>query len=122
MDFVTDTLTTGRRIRCLTIVDECSRECPGLHTDSSITGVNVAEFLDQLAQTRGLPSGIRTDNGPECVGTVLDQWAHDRGIQLDFIALGKPVQNASIESFTGRLRDECLNQNLFLYAGCEKAD
>lgn len=113
MDFITDTLADGRRFRCLTIVDDFSRECPGLYADTSITGASVAEILDRLAKTRGLPSGLRTDNGPEFAGTVLDQWAHDRGIQLDFIEPGKPVQNAYIESFNGRLRDECLNQNLF---------
>lgn len=94
-------------------MDDFSREAPGLYADTSITGTNVATFLDRLAQTRGLLSVIRTDNGPEFAGTVLDQWAHDRGIRLDFIEPGKPVQNAYIESFNGRLRDECLNQNLF---------
>lgn len=113
MDFVADGLTDGRRFRCLTIVDECSRECPGIYVDTSITGAKVTGFLEPLLHQRGVPSGLRLDNGPEFAGTVLDQWAHARGIQLDFIDPGKPVQNAYIESFNGRFRDECLNQHLF---------
>lgn len=113
MDFILDTLTSGRHFRCLTIVDDFSRECPGLYADTSITGHKVAQFLDQLAQGRGLPEVLCLDNGPEFAGTVLDQWAQEKGIKLQFIRPGKPVDNAFVESFNGRFRDECLNENLF---------
>jgi putative transposase len=114
IDFVADGFTDGRRFRCLTVVDEFSRECPGIYTDTSITGPKVAGFLEALAHQRGFPTVLGSDNGPEFAGTVVDQWAHAHGIHLDFIEPGKPVQNAYIESFNGRFRDECLNQTLFV--------
>jgi putative transposase len=114
MDFVSDGLCGGRKLRCLTIVDDCSRECPAIEVDTSITGRRVAAVLDRLADVRGLPLSITVDHGPEFEGQVLDEWAYRRGVQLKFIRPGKPVENAYIESFNGRFRDECLNEHWLL--------
>lgn len=114
MDFVSDALWTGRKYRVLTIVDNYSRECPALVADISINGLRVTRMLDQLAELRGLPEAITVDNGPEFAGKVLDEWAYRNGVKLDFIRPGKPVENAFIESFNGRFRDECLNENQFV--------
>jgi putative transposase len=114
MDFVSDSIVTGRRFRALAIVDDYSRECPAIEVDTSLGGTRVVSVLDRLADTRGLPEVITVDNGPEFAGTVLDQWAYRKGIKLDFIRPGKPIENAFAESFNGRLRDECLNINWFL--------
>lgn len=114
MDFVTDSIVTGRRFRALTIVDDFSRECPRIEVDTSLGGRRVACVLDQLAEARGLPEVITIDNGPEFDGKVLDEWAYRCGVKLNFIRLGKPIENAYVESFNGRLRDECLNTNWFL--------
>lgn len=113
MDFVSDTFASGRTFRTLNIVDDCSRECVAILVDTSITGERVARLLDDLAETRGLPAGIVTDNGPEFAGTTLDAWAYRRKIQLHFIRPGKPVDNAFVESFNGKFRDECLNEHWF---------
>ena len=113
MDFVHDRLENGRRMRMLTIVDDYSRECPAIEVDTSLPGLRVAQVLDRLAEFRGLPETITVDNGPEFAGMVLDAWAYRRGVQLRFIQPGKPVQNAYIESFNGKLRDECLNEHWF---------
>jgi putative transposase len=114
MDFVADSIITGRRFRALTIVDDYSRECPVIEVDTSITGKRVVIILDRLAETRGIPEAITIDNGPEFAGKSLDEWAYRRGVKLNFIRPGKPVENAYIESFNGRFRDECLNTNWFL--------
>ena len=114
MDFVRDTLGDGRAFRAFTLVDDCTRECLAIEVDTSLPATRVVAVLERLAGTRGLPRGIVCDNGPEFAGQVLDQWAHRRGIPLQFIQPGKPVQNAFVESFNGRLRDECLNANRFL--------
>lgn len=113
MDFVADTLANGRRIRVLTVVDTFTRECLATEVDTSLPGMRVARVLDRLGSTEGLPARITVDNGPEFAGRTLDAWAYQHGVQLDFIAPGKPVQNAHIESFNGRLRDECLNEHWF---------
>lgn len=113
MDFLHDRLADGRRFRVLTMVDAYSREAPAIAADSSLTGAKVVEILERLAETRGLPKAITIDNGPEFAGSALDAWAYRRGIVLDFIEPGKPVQNAYVESFNGRLRDECLNEHWF---------
>lgn len=113
MDFVTDSLMHGRRFRALTLVDVFTRESLAIEVDFSLTGARVARVLDRLAETRGLPEVIQVDNGPEFAGKILDAWAHAHGVRLQFIEPGKPVQNAFIESFNGRLRDECLNQYVF---------
>jgi putative transposase len=114
MDFQHDLLATGQRFRSLNIVDDFSRECPAIEVDTSLPGARVVRVLDRLAETRGLPKEIIVDNGPEMIGKALDQWAWRYGVRLHFIDLGKPSQNAFIESFNGRFRDECLNENWFL--------
>jgi putative transposase len=114
MDFVSDCLCTGRRYRSLTILDDFSRECLAIEVDTSIGGARVANVLEQLAELRGLPEVITLDNGPEFTGKTLDEWAYRRGVKLDFIRPGKPIENAYIESFNGKLRDECLNENWFI--------
>lgn len=114
MDFVTDSIVTGRRFRALVIVDAYSRECPAIEVDTSLGGRRVVSVLDRLAETRGLPEVITIDNGPEFAGKALDEWAYRKGVKLNFIRPGKPIENAYAESFIGRLRDECLNENWFI--------
>ena len=114
MDFITDSIVTGRRFRALTIVDDYTRECPAIEVDTSLGGRRVVAVLERLAQTRGLPEVITIDNGPEFAGRALDEWAYRKGVRLNFIRPGKPIENASIESFNGRFRDECLNTNWFI--------
>jgi putative transposase len=114
MDFVSDSIVTGRKFRALTIVDNYTRECPVIEVDTSLGGARVVNVLDRLSETRGLPEVITIDNGPEFAGKALDEWAYRKRIKLNFITPGKPVENAYAESFNGRLRDECLNTNWFL--------
>lgn len=113
MDFVSDVVAGGRRIRTLTVVDAFTREALALEVDTSITGDRVSRVLDEIGEHRGFPETIQVDNGPEFRGLVLDHWAYTRKVELAFIDPGKPTQNAYIESFNGRLRDECLNQHWF---------
>ena len=113
MDFVHDALFDGQVFRVLTLVDDWSRESPALEVAKSIPGERVARVLDRLAGTRGLPRTIVVDNGPEFTSRALDAWAYEHRVQLHFIQPGKPVQNAFVESFNGKLRDECLNENWF---------
>jgi putative transposase len=113
MDFVSDQLVTGQRLKCLTVVDDFSKESPGILVARSISGGLVADFFDALAQTRSLPEVIVCDNGPEFTSLTLDRWADRHGIRLSFIQPGKPQQNAFVESFNGKLREECLNEELF---------
>ena len=96
------------------IVDDYSRECPAIEVDTSLGGRRVVSVLDKLAEIRGLPEVITIDNGPEFAGRVLDEWAYRKGVKLSFIRPGKPMENAYIESFNGRFRDECLNTNWFI--------
>jgi putative transposase len=114
MDFTRDTLANGRAFRTLNIVDDHTRECPAIEVDHSLPGRRVVRVLERLAQTRGLPGTIVVDNGPEFAGRVLDRWAYERGVHLHFIDPGKPVQNAFVESFNGKFRDECLNEHWFV--------
>ena len=114
MDFMRDQLAGGRVFRLLTVVDHFTRESPVIEVDLSLPGARVAQVLDRVARRRGLPRSIRVDNGPEFTGRALDEWAHRRGVKLEFIRPGKPVENAFIESFNGRIRQECLNQHWFL--------
>jgi putative transposase len=114
MDFMSDTLSSGRRLRCLTIIDEFSRECLAIHVAHSIPAVGVIAVLERLREERGLPNVIVTDNGSEFTSRAFDAWAYARGVKIDFIQPGKPVQNAFIESFNGTLRDDCLNLHWFL--------
>jgi putative transposase len=113
MDFIFDQLTTGRRIKCLTLGDDFTREVLALEVGHSLTGASVVRILDRLAEERGVPATIVMDNGPEFTSAALDSWAHRTGVKLDFITPGRPVENSFRESFNGRFRDECLNQNLF---------
>lgn len=117
MDFMRDTLADGRVFRLLNIVDDFSRECMAIEVDTSLPSLRVARVLDRLALTVGLPREIVVDNGPEFISNVLDAWAHRRGVKLLFIRPGKPIENAFVESFNGRVRDECLNENWFLSLG-----
>jgi len=114
MDFVTDSIITGRKFRALTIVDDYSRECPAIEVDTSLGGRRVVSVLERLGEIRGLPEVITMDNGPEFAGKALDEWAYRKGVKLSFIRPGKPIENAFAESFNGRLRDECLNTNWFM--------
>jgi putative transposase len=114
MDFVTDSIVNGRRFRALAIVDDYSRECPAIEVDTSLGGRRVVGVLNKLAEIRGLPEVITIDNGPEFAGCALDEWAYRNEVKLNFIRPGKPIDNAYIESFNGRFRDECLNTNWFI--------
>lgn len=113
MDFVSDTLATGQRFRALTLVDNVSRVSPAIEVGVSLTGRHVVEVLERLKATQGLPKRIAVDNGPEFISKVLDAWAHDNDVQLEFSRPGKPTDNAFIESFNSRLRQDCLNQHWF---------
>jgi len=113
MDFVSDSLEYGRRLKCLTIVDDFTKESVDIVVDHGIGGAYVTRVLDQVGKFRGLPKVIRTDQGPEFTGKALDQWAYERGVALRLIEAGKPTQNAYIESFNGKFRDECLNEHWF---------
>lgn len=114
MDFMQAALWNGRRFKAFPIVDVFSKECPVIEVDTSLTGQRVVWVLERLAESRGIPQAITVDNGPEFISKVLDEWAYRHGVKLDFIRPGKPVENAYVESFNGKFRDECLNQNYFL--------
>lgn len=114
MDFVQDSLWGGRRFRALNIVDTFTKECPVIEVDTSLTGQRVVRVLEWLAEVRGLPEAIRVDNGPEFISKAMDEWAYRRNVKLDFIRPGKPVENCYVESFNGKLREECLNENYFV--------
>lgn len=113
MDFVHDQLSCGRKIRMLTLVDKLSRECLRIEVDYSLRAQQVIDALENVRIERGLPEVISVDNGSEFTSKLLDQWAYIRGVKLHFIPPGKPTQNGHIESFNGRLRDECLNTQTF---------
>jgi len=113
MDFMSDTLTDGRSIRLLNIVDNFSRLCPAIEVDFSLPAARVIRTLEEAIEMHGQPAGIVVDNGPEFTSRALDAWAYARGITLHFIQPGKPTQNAYIESYNGRVREECLNQHAF---------
>ncbi|MCH2093088.1 MAG: IS3 family transposase, partial [Pseudoxanthomonas sp.] len=115
MDFVFDRTAEGRVIKCLTIVDDATHEAVAIEVERAISGLGVTRVLDRLALARGLPQVIRTDNGKEFCGKAMVVWAHQRGVQLRLIQPGKPNQNAYVESFNGRLRDECLNEHWFTH-------
>jgi putative transposase len=114
MDFVSDALADGRRLRVLTVVDTCTRECLALRAGQRLQGKDVATELTRIGLERGLPHRITCDNGSEFTGRVLDRWAYQNHVKLDFIRPGKPTDNAHIEAFNGRLRQECLSQHWFL--------
>lgn len=114
MDFVHDFCTNGSKIKVLTIVDDFTRACPGLLVQSSIPGQKVTSFLGQQAVLHGHPRAIRVDNGPEFTGKHFQQWAQQHNIYIEYIQPGKPMDNAFVESFNGKFRDECLNEHWFL--------
>jgi putative transposase len=114
LDYVHDRLMDGRGFRALAVIDEWSRESLAIEVDVSLTGERVKRVLERLLSERGLPTMIRSDTGPEFTGRVPDQWAFERGVKLEFIEPGKPIQNAFIESFNSRLREEYLNQHVFV--------
>ena len=113
LDFVSDQFTCGRRFRMLTVVDDCTRECLTLVADTSLSGVRVARELDRLMAERCRPKMIVSDNGSEFTSNAIIAWADATQVEWHYIAPGKPMQNAFIESFNGRLRDELLNETLF---------
>lgn len=114
MDFMADELFDGRRLRVLTIVDHFTRESLATEVEQRMTGHDVVRVLTRLGNERKLPKTIRVDNGPEFISKAMDQWAYWNKVALDFSRLGKPTDNAFIESFNSRLRQECLNENWFL--------
>jgi putative transposase len=114
MDFVFDRSADGRVIKCLTIVDDATHESVATVPERAMGGLTLTRVLDRLSVTRGLPRVIRTDNGKEFCGRAMLTWAHVHNVILRLIEPGKPNQNAYIESFNGRLRDECLNEHWFL--------
>lgn len=113
LDFVHDSLGNGRQIRTLNIVDDFTRECLAIEVDTSLSGARVARVLDAIGTARGFPQTIVMDNGTELTSVAMALWARDRQVQLHFIQPGKPTQNAYIESFNGRFRDEFLNEQVF---------
>jgi putative transposase len=109
LDFIMDTLVSGRRFRILTLVDDCTRECLGLVADTSLTAPRVVRELDRIIETRGSPRMIVSDNGTEFTSNAILAWQQEREIEWHYIAPGKPMQNGFVESFNGRLCDECLS-------------
>lgn len=113
MDFVSDSLADGRTFRALAIVDHYTRQCLTIEVDLSLPGARVLRVLERLAETRGLPEAIRVDNGPEFLCDAVRRWCGRRHLRLDYIQPGRPMQNGHVESFNGKLRDECLNAHWF---------
>jgi putative transposase len=113
LDFVSDALASSRRFRILAVVDDFSRECLALVTDNSLSGIRVARELDRIVAMRGRPCMIVSDNGTELTSRAMLEWQQERRVEWHYIAPGKPTQNGFIESFNARLRDECLNEQLF---------
>jgi len=113
LDFMSDSLCTGRRFRTLNVGDDFSRENRGILVDFSISGERMARFLDELAGVDGYPEELVMDNGPECTSKAMFLWSERTGVKLVFIQPGKPMQNGFIESFNGKFRDECLNEHWF---------
>jgi putative transposase len=113
MDFTRDSLASGRNFRTLNLMDGHTRVALCIEVDSSLPGLRVVQVLERVAHERGVPEAIQVDNGPEFISRVVDQWAYANGVTLHFIDPGKPVQNAFIESFNGKFRDECLNQSWY---------
>jgi putative transposase len=113
MDFVSDSLGNGQAIRALTLVDNFSRISPAIEVDFSLTGRRVVEVLERVSASYGPPQVIKCDNGPEFISRAVNEWAYRKGVQLEFSRPGKPTDNAYIESFNGRFRQECLDQHWF---------
>jgi putative transposase len=113
MDFVMDSLANARRLKCLTVADDFTHESIDITVDHGISGGYVVRVLEQAARFRGYPRAIRTDGGPEFTSRAFLGWAHAKGVEHILIEPGKPTQNAYIESFNGKFRDECLNEHWF---------
>jgi len=113
LDFMHDSVGIGRKLRILPIIDTYTKECHRIEVDRSIGGRRVTEVLSEAASVHGLPENIVVDNGPEFISNAMDEWAYNREVTLHFIRPGKPVDNAFMESFNARLREECLNLNWF---------
>ena len=113
LDFLSDAFFDGRRFRILAIADDFSRECLGLIANTSISGTRVARELDRIIAWRGRPQTIVSDNGSELTSTAILRWSQTTTVAWHYIAPGKPTQNAFIEAFNARLRDECLNETIF---------
>jgi putative transposase len=124
MDFVTERLEGGRYFRTLTVIDQFTRECLKLDAAHHMSGQRVVESLERVAEWRGYPKSITVDNGTEFCSRAMDAWAYSKNVKLDFIRPGRPVENGFIESFNGRLRDECLNLHLFwsIEDACDKLE
>lgn len=113
VDFMRDTLGDARAFRIFNVVDDLTRECPAIEVAKSIPGARVVRVLERIAAERGYPERLVMDNGPELAGRALDEWAYRNGVELHFITPGRPAENAYIESFNGKFRDECLNEHWF---------
>ena len=113
LDFVSDAFTDGRRFRVFTLVDDYTRECLALVADTSLSGARLVRELDAVIVQRGAPRMVVSDNGTELTSMAILNWCQQTGIEWHYIAPGKPMQNGFVESFNGRLRDECLNETLF---------
>jgi putative transposase len=113
LDFVSDALVDGRRFRILCVIDDFSRECLATVVDNSLSGIRVARELDRIAERRGYPCLVVSDNGTELTSNAMLKWQQENGVEWHYIQPGKPMQNGFVESFNGRLRDECLNEHLF---------
>lgn len=115
MDFVQDNLFDGRKFRCLTVVDNCSRYCHAIRVGKSIKGIDVVEVMEALKkESNMIPQRIQVDNGSEFISKAFDKWAYENSVMLDYSRPGKPTDNPFIESFNGSFRDECLNTHWFL--------
>jgi putative transposase len=114
MDFVSDQLFDGRRLRVLTLVDNHTRESLALHIGQRIRGIDVVKIMERVTKQQGLPKRIQVDNGPEFISKDLDRWAYWNHVELDFSRPGKPTDNALIEAFNSRFRQECLNEHWFM--------
>ena len=113
LDFVSDALLDSRRFRILCVIDDFTRECLATVVDNSLSGIRVARELDGIAAARGYPCMVVSDNGTELTSNAILKWQEERRVEWHYIAPGKPMQNGFVESFNGRLRDECLNEHLF---------
>ncbi len=113
LNFVSDSLSCGRRFRILTVIDDFSRECLAAVVDISLSGERVAHELDRIAEIRGYPCMVVSENGTELTSNAILKWQENRNVDWPYIAPGKPLQNGFVESFNGRMRDECLNEHLF---------
>lgn len=114
MDFINDRLVSGRKVKTLSLIDECTKECPALESDTSLNGIGVVRILESVAALRGYPKAIRTDNGPEFTSRTLFEWCENNHVDHIFSDPGKPTQNPFVESFHDKFRKELLNEHWFL--------